>query len=87
MVFLSCDDPEMSFLKAVSALHPTPAITRIISKQAAIADSVSLGKKINIGAFSTIDEQSSIGDETEIFASVHIGRNVSVVCIPLGHKD
>ncbi len=78
LILLLCDDPEISFLKAVSLLHPIPKLTRSISKQAAIADSVSLGKNINIGAFSTIDEQSSIGDETEILASVNIGRNVSI---------
>jgi len=78
LVFLTCEDPEISFLKAVSALHPAPEITPTISKQTAIADSVTLGQQINIGAFSTIDEFSSIGDETRIFASVNIGRNVTI---------
>ncbi len=78
LILLFCDDPEISFLKAVSALHPTPQLNRSISKQAAIAASVSLGENINIGAFSTIDDHSIIGDETEILASVNIGRNVSI---------
>ena len=78
LLLLQCEDPEMSFIKAVNALHPTPKYTRSISKKTAIAESVSLGKKINVGAFSTIDEQSTIGDETEIFASVNIGRNVTI---------
>ena len=78
LVFLSCEDPEISFLKAVRALHPTPKLTRSISKQASIADNVVFGDDINIGAFSTIEEHSIIGDETEIFASVNIGRNVSI---------
>lgn len=78
LVLLICEDPEISFLKAVSALHPTPEITPSISKQSAIADSVTLGQHINIGAFSTIDEHSSIGDKTRIFASVNIGRNVTI---------
>ncbi len=78
LILLLCDDPEISFLKAVSALHPTPKLIRSISKQAAIANSVILGKNINVGAFSTIDERSTIGDETEILASVNIGRNVSI---------
>jgi len=78
LILLLCDDPEISFLKAVSALHPTPHLNRSISKQAAIAGSVSLGTNINIGAFSTIDDHSIIGDETEILASVNIGRNVSI---------
>ena len=78
LFLLLCEDPEMSFLKAVNALHPTPKYKRSISKKAAIAETVSLGKNINIGAFSTIDEKSIIADETEIFASVHIGRNVTI---------
>jgi len=78
LVLLLCSDPEISFLKAVSALHPSPVLTRSISKQAAIADSVTLGRNINVGAFSTIDEKSIIGDESEILASVNIGRNVSI---------
>ncbi len=78
LALLFCDDPEISFLKAVSALHPSPKLTPSISKQAAISDSVSLGKNINVGAFSTIDEQSTIADDTEIMASVNIGRNVSI---------
>ncbi len=78
LVLLMCADPEISFLKAVNALHPTPKFPRSISKQAAIADSVTLGKNINVGPFSSIDENSAIGDETEILASVNIGRNVSI---------
>jgi len=78
LILLPCDDPEISFLNAVKALHPTPKFTPSISKQAAIADTVSLGKKVNIGAFVAIDENSIIGDETEIFSSVSIGRNVKI---------
>jgi UDP-3-O-[3-hydroxymyristoyl] glucosamine N-acyltransferase len=78
LVLLPCADPEISFLKAVSALHPIAKLTRSISEKAAIADSVTLGKNINVGAFSTIDELSAIGDESEILASVNIGRNVSI---------
>ncbi len=78
LILLVCDDPEISFLKAVKVLHPVPSITRSISKQAAISDTVSLGNNIHIGAFSTLDDDTSIGDETEIYASVHIGRRVTI---------
>ena len=78
LILLLCKDPEISFLKAVSALHPAPTIIRSISEKAAIAENVTLGQNINIGAFSTIDEHSSIGDETEIYASVNIARNVTI---------
>jgi len=78
LALLLCKDPEISFLKAVSALHPEHKISRSISPQAAISEGVALGNNIHIGAFSTIEEHSSVGDETEIFASVNIGRNVSI---------
>lgn len=78
LILLPCNDPEISFLKAVRALHPEPKLTRSISKQAAIAENVSLGNNINIGPFSTVGEDCSIGDETEVFASVNIGRNVRI---------
>lgn len=78
LVFLLCQDPEISFLKAVKALHPIAELTRSVSKQAAIAENVVLGKDINVGAFSTIEENSVIRDKTEIFASVNIGRNVTI---------
>ena len=78
LAFLLCDDPEISFLKAVNALHPTPQWTRSISKQAAIADNVTLGDHVNVSAFTAIEEHSSIGDGTEIFSNVSIGHNVSI---------
>jgi UDP-3-O-[3-hydroxymyristoyl] glucosamine N-acyltransferase len=78
LILLICEDPEISFLQAVSALHPTPKLTKSISKQVAIAENVILGNDIHIGAFSSIEEHSSIGDGTEIFASVSIGRNGTI---------
>lgn len=78
LIFLLCDDPEISFLQAIHALHPATKHTHTISKQTAIADSVLLGKNINIGAFSTLDEHTKIGDNTQIFASVSIGRHVKI---------
>jgi UDP-3-O-[3-hydroxymyristoyl] glucosamine N-acyltransferase len=78
LVFLRCDDPEISFLKAVRVLHPEVSYSRSISKQAMIAESVVLAKNVHIGTFSTIEEGCQIGDNTEIFASVNIGRNVTL---------
>lgn len=78
LILLLCEDPEISFLKAVNALHPAPAVTRSISEKAAIADNATLGENINIGAFSTIDQHSSIGNGTEIYASVNIARHVTI---------
>ena len=78
LTLLVCDDPEMSFLSAVSALHPEPSRERQISTQAALAKDVKLGQDVHIGPFSSIGEGCSIGDRSIIEASVHIGRNVSI---------
>lgn len=78
LTLLVCDDPEMSFLSAVSALHPEPARQKQVSAQAALADDVQLGQDVHIGPFSSIGEGCSIGDHSIIEASVHIGRNISI---------
>ena len=78
LTLLICDDPEMSFLSAVSALHPEPPRQKQISAQAALAADVSLGQDVHIGPFSSVGEGCSIGDQSIIEASVHIGRNVSI---------
>lgn len=78
MAMLLCDDPEISFLHAVSALHPELKIEHSISDNTAIDDSASTGENVHIGPFSSIGQQSAIGDHTIIHASVHIGNNVSI---------
>ena len=78
LTLLVCDDPEMSFLSAVSALHPEPARQRQVSPQAVLAANVSLGQDIHIGPFSSIAEGCSIGDHSILEASVHVGRNVRI---------
>lgn len=78
LILLLCEDPEISFLKAIKILHPTTKFPHSIAEQAVLADNVSLGENVHIAAFSSIAENSSIGEQTEIFASVHIGRNVVI---------
>lgn len=78
LTLLICDDPEMSFLSAVSALHPEPPRQKQISAQAVLAADVKLGQDVHVGPFSSVGEGSSIGDHSIVEASVHIGRNVSI---------
>jgi UDP-3-O-[3-hydroxymyristoyl] glucosamine N-acyltransferase len=78
LTLLLCDDPEISFLTAVSALHPAIEIEKNISPQAVIAEDAQLGNNINIGPFSSIGRQGRIGDNSEIYASVQIGNNVTI---------
>lgn len=78
LALLYCEDPEISFLHAVNALHPTPKYTPVISPKAAIADTALIGKNVTIDAFSSIAEYAKIGDNSVLAAGVHIGRNVSI---------
>jgi len=78
LTLLVCDDPEMSFLSAVSALHPEPSRQKQISAQAALAADIKLGDDVHIGSFSSVGEGCSIGNASIIEASVHIGRNVTI---------
>lgn len=78
LTLLICDDPEMSFLRAVSILHPEPPRQKHISAQAVLAADIKLGQDVHIGPFSSVGEGSSIGDHSIIEASVHIGRHVSI---------
>ncbi len=78
LILLYCDDPEISFLNAVKALHPSPELKKSISEQAVIAESAKLANSLHIGPYSTIGENTVIGENSEIFASVHIGQNVKI---------
>lgn len=78
LTLLLCDDPEISFLRAVGTLHPAPQVEKQISQHAIIADNANLGNDINVGPFSSIGQHCSIGDGSEIHASVHVGNNVKI---------
>ncbi len=78
MALLVCEDPEMSFLAAVGALHPSPVVEKTISGKADVHESAQLGEHTHIGPFSSIGQHCEIGDQTEIYAGVHIGNNVKI---------
>ena len=78
LTLLVCEDPEISFLNAVKALHPEPLLKRQVSAHAVLEDTVTLGNDTHIGPFTTIGQHSSVGDSSTIEASVHIGNNVAI---------
>jgi UDP-3-O-[3-hydroxymyristoyl] glucosamine N-acyltransferase len=78
LILLTCADPEISFLNAITALYPSQETTHHIAKQSVIADNVQLGHNIHIGAFTSIEAQSEIGDNSKIFAHVQIGIAVKI---------
>ncbi len=78
LILLICEDPEISFLKAVTLLHPAPEISRQISDKADISDNAELGSSLHIGPFASIGQHSQIGDHSEIHANVHVGNHVKI---------
>lgn len=78
ITLLLCDDPEISFIQAVNALHPAKEYGQHISAQACIAHSVELPRRVYIGAFVSIGEQSVIGNGSVILNGAYIGNNVVI---------
>jgi len=78
MTLLVCKDPEMSFLTAVKALHPEPALERRISPQASIAETARLENDVHVGPFASIGQHGNIGAGTTIDAGARIGNNVEI---------
>lgn len=78
LTLLVCNDPEMSFLTAVKALHPEAVPERRISPQAAIDDTARLEDDVHVGPFASIGQHSNIGAGTTIDAGARIGNHVSV---------
>jgi UDP-3-O-[3-hydroxymyristoyl] glucosamine N-acyltransferase len=78
LTLLICNDPEISFLHAVKALHPEPHLKRQVSEHAVLADTSTLGFDTHVGPFATIGQYSSVGDSSTIEASVHIGNHVAI---------
>ncbi len=78
MALLVCPDPELSFIKAVECLHPTKQYKASISSQAAIHHTVKLGANLFVGQFSSIGENTVIGDNSVIFSGAFIGDNVTI---------
>ena len=78
LTLLVCKDPEISFIKAVNALHPAKRYPAFIAPQAAIAESAKLADSCYIGAFVSIGENSVIGEDSVILNSVSVGNNVTI---------
>ena len=72
------DQPYMAFAKLLNYFFPHKRFNEGIDKNTYISSTAILGKNISVGAFSTIGDNSSIDDHTEIHAGVIIYRNVKI---------
>ena len=75
---LVCNDPEISFIKAVNTLHPAKTYPAQISEKSNIAETASLGHSVYIDQFVSIGEQSQVGEGSEILSGASIGSHVRI---------
>lgn len=78
MTLLVCNDPEISFINAVNALHPAKSYPNFIAPQAVIAASAELPRTLYVGAFASIGEHTLIGNNSVILNGVYIGNHVKI---------
>lgn len=75
---LACDDPEISFIKAVELLHPVKTYSNTVAAQAVIDATTTVGDHVYVGPYAFIGENSVIGEHCQIHAGAYIGRNVTM---------
>ena len=71
-------EPRMAFARAVSLLHPAPAVKPGIDPTAVIAPDAEVGAGVAVGAMATVGSGSRIGAGSSIGASCAIGRRVTL---------
>jgi len=75
---LVMDNPYMGYALLAKLLDTTPAVSTDIHKSAVLADDVTLGKNVSIGANSVIESGVKLDDNVSIGAGCFIGKNVSI---------
>jgi UDP-3-O-[3-hydroxymyristoyl] glucosamine N-acyltransferase len=75
---LVMDNPYMGYALLANLLNTTPAVANGIHKSAVIADDVTLGKNVSIGANSVIESGVCLDDNVSIGAGCFIGEKVSI---------
>lgn len=75
---LVMDNPYMGYALLANLLDTTPAVANGIHQSAVIANDVSLGDNVSIGANTVIESGVHLDDNVSIGAGCFIGENVSI---------
>jgi UDP-3-O-[3-hydroxymyristoyl] glucosamine N-acyltransferase len=78
LALLYCQDPEMSFIKAVNLLHPERPYGTGVALQAIVAESALLAKAVYIAPYAVIGEDTVIGQGSQVLSGAYVGRNVKI---------
>jgi UDP-3-O-[3-hydroxymyristoyl] glucosamine N-acyltransferase len=74
-----CDNPYLSFVKAVEYFVPNKnSYPRTLHPTAVVAPGVRFGKDVGIGACAVIEEGVAVGDDTVILAGTFVGRGTRI---------
>ncbi|MCM8800931.1 MAG: UDP-3-O-(3-hydroxymyristoyl)glucosamine N-acyltransferase [Candidatus Omnitrophica bacterium] len=77
--FIRTHNPSLAFAKLISLLRPQELThPKGIHPTVILAKSAKLGKNISIGAYSVIEEDVSIGDNTVIYPHTYIGKQTKI---------
>jgi UDP-3-O-[3-hydroxymyristoyl] glucosamine N-acyltransferase len=71
-------EPRMAFARAVSRLHPAPAVTPGVDPTAVVSADAEIGPGVAIGAMATVGAGSRIGAGSSVGAGCSIGRRVTL---------
>ncbi|MCD6228909.1 MAG: UDP-3-O-(3-hydroxymyristoyl)glucosamine N-acyltransferase [Candidatus Omnitrophica bacterium] len=74
------DNPSLAFAKVVSLVAPNDVVKHPqgIHPTAVIAKSAKLGKNVSVGAYTIIEEEVEIGDNSIIYGSCYIGHHTKI---------
>jgi len=73
------DNPSLAFARIVEKFHPRKSVhPRGIHPAAIIAKSAKLGSNVSIGAYTVVEENVVIGDNTIIYPGCFIGRDTQI---------
>ena len=75
---LVMDNPYMGYALLANLLDTTPKVADGIHTSAVIADDVSLGENVSVGANTVIESGVKLDDNVSIGAGCFIGKNVSI---------
>jgi len=88
IVFEGCDDcplphitspnPYLSFVQLVNLFHPVPRPAPGISGSAIVSAQAQVASSASVGAFSVIEAGASIAPDSVIYPQVYVGRNVKI---------
>ena len=75
---LVVENPYMGYAMLANLLDSTPKVAEGIHASAVIADNVSLGENVSIGAHAVIESGVSLDDNVSIGAGCFIGKNTTI---------